>query len=102
MVVGFGLLSLGCFIVGVLGARKQGEGNAGAAWNESGYEHGEQMEFITCSARASGKDEDTGVGGAAWMRVDGGLVARTMVRVAVGASRALRPKWEEEGGGTSR
>ena len=100
MVVGYGLLSLGCFIVGVLGARKQGKGNAGAAWNESGYEHGEQMEFI--SARASGKDEDTGVGEAAWVRVDGGLVARPMVRVAAGASRALRSKWEEEGGGTSR
>ena len=32
LVVGFGLLSLGCFVVGVLRARKQGKGNAGAAW----------------------------------------------------------------------
>ena len=32
LVVGFGLLSLGCFVVGVLRARRQGKGNAGAAW----------------------------------------------------------------------
>ena len=61
---------------------------------------GRMMAFI--SARAFGKDEDAGVGEAGWERADEGFVVKTMMRVAAGASWALRPRWEDEGGGASR
>ena len=61
---------------------------------------GRMMAFI--SARAFGKDEDAGVGEAGWERADEGFVVKTMMRVAAGASWALRPRWEDEGGGATR
>ena len=61
---------------------------------------GRMMAFI--SVRAFGKDEDAGVGEAGWERADEGFVVKTMMRVAAGASWALRPRWEDEGGGVTR
>ena len=56
--------------------------------------------MLLISARASGRDGDAGVGEADRVSVDEGLVAKTMMRVAAGASWASWPRWEEEGGGS--
>ena len=56
------------------------------------------MGFI--SARVSGKDEGTGIEDGDWETAYGGFVFKTIVVSAAGASWALWPKWEEEGGGS--
>ena len=62
---------------------------------------GRKMAFI--SARVSGKDEGTGITRASRMGIGRGLMkgscSRRSMRVAAGASWALWPRWEEEGGG---
>ena len=62
---------------------------------------GRKMGFI--SARVSGKDEGTGIEDGDWERADEGFVFKTIdascLQPRAGASWALWPKWEEEGGG---